>query len=133
MIVTFLELTISIRKDRKIETRTYQKSMNIYLYFPPTYAHPLSVIRVMVYLMLRKYDKQNSHQKHYIEMTVLLFQRLIARGWDTTLLQCIFNDASAKVNTKCTSRDQERKVNTDDRQKRILIHTEYHPIGILRK
>ena len=71
--VTFLDLTISINKDRKIKNITYHKAMNLYLYLPPTSAHPLSVIHDMIYGMLRKNDEQNNHQKHYIEMTVLLF------------------------------------------------------------
>ena len=66
-------------------------------------------------------------------MTVLLFRRLAMRGWDTTLLQRIFNDATAKVATKCPSRAQERKVNPDNGRNRIFIHTEYHPNGILQK
>ena len=43
--VNFLDLTIYINKDRKFETRTYQKAMNLYLYLLPTSAHPLSAIR----------------------------------------------------------------------------------------
>ena len=73
MSANFLDLTISINKYRKINTRTYQKAMNLYLYLPPTSAQPLSIMRGMIYGMLRKYDKQNSHQRHYIETTVLLF------------------------------------------------------------
>ena len=69
----FLDLTISINKDRKINTRTYHKEMNLYLYLPLTSAHPLSVIRGMIYGMLINYDEQNSHQRHCIETTVLLF------------------------------------------------------------
>ena len=33
-------------------------------------------------------------------MTVLLFRWLVAHGWETTLLQRILNDATAKVETK---------------------------------
>ena len=111
----------------------YQKAMNAYLYLPLTSAHPLSIIRGMIYSMLRKYDEQNSHRKHYIEMTVLLFRRLAACGWDTALLQRIFNDATAKFETKFLSRTQERKVNLDNGRNRIFIHIEYHPNGIPRK
>ena len=68
----FIDLSISINKDSKIETRLYQKEMNIYLYLPPTSAHPLSVIHGMICGMLRKYDEQNSHRKHNIKMSVLL-------------------------------------------------------------
>ena len=107
--------------------------MNLYLYLPPTSAQPLSVICGMIYGMLRNYDEQNSHQRHCIETTVLLFWRLATRGWDTTLLQLIFNDVTEKVETTCPSRTQERKVNTDNGRNRIFIHMEYHPNGIPRK
>ena len=73
MSVKFIDPAMSIKKCRKIDTRTYQKAMNLYLYLPPTSAHRLSVIHGMIYGMLIKYDEQNSHQKHYIEMTMLLF------------------------------------------------------------
>ena len=68
----------------------------------------------MIYNMLKNYDEKSSHQKNYIEMAVLLFQRLAARGWDTTLLQHIFNDDNAKVETKYPFKSQERKLNPDD-------------------
>ena len=68
----FVDLTISINKDSKIENRPYQKAMNLYLYLPPTSAHPLNVIRGMICGMLRKYDEKNSHRKHNIKMSVLL-------------------------------------------------------------
>ena len=60
--VNFIDLTISINKDRKIETRTYQKAMNIYPYLPPIAAHPLSIICGMISGMLRKYDEHTNHQ-----------------------------------------------------------------------
>ena len=104
--VNFIDLTIYINKDCKIETITYQKAINIYLYPPTTFSHPLSTICGMIYGTLRKYNEQNNHQKHYIEMTVLLFRRLAAHGWDNGLLQHIFNDTSEKVETKCPLRMQ---------------------------
>ena len=47
--------------------------------------------------------------------------------------EIIFNDVTAKVETKCPSRTQERKVNPDNGRNRIFIHMEYHPNGIPRK
>ena len=78
--VIFLDLTILVNNDRKIDTRTYQKAMNLYLYLPPKSAHPLGVIHGMICVMLIKYNKQNSRQKQYIEMTVLLFRKLATHG-----------------------------------------------------
>ena len=66
-------------------------------------------------------------------MTVFLFVRMAARGWDTSLLQRIFNNSSKKFETKFLSRTKEKKVNPDNGQNRIFIHTEYHPNDIPRK
>ena len=133
--VNFLDLTISINANRYIETRTYQKAMNLYLYLPPTSAHPPSVIRGMIYGLLRKYKQQNTHRADYIEMTVLLYQRLAERGWDSSLLARLFDDASAKVEKNGPSKSQQRKevAANDGRPNRIFIHTEFHPGGIPRK
>ena len=117
----FVDLTISINKDSKIENRPYQKAMNLYLYLPPTSAHPLNVIRGMICGMLRKYDEKNSHRKHNIKMSVLLLWRLATGEWGTTLLQRIFNEASVKVEKKCPSKTQERKVNPVKRQNEFLF------------
>ena len=121
--VNFLDLTIFINKDHKINNRTYQKAMNHYLYIPPTSSHPLIVIHGMIYVMLRKYDKKNSHRKHYMKTTVILFRRMSACGWYTALLQRIFNDASAQIETKCPSQTQERKVNPNNGRNQVFIHT----------
>ena len=133
--VNFLDLTISINDDRRIEHRTFQKAMNLYLYLPATSAHPPSVIRGMIYGLLRKYREQNTHREHYIKMAVLLFRRLLARGWDEALLKNLFDNASTKVETLRTSRTQERKDATNDetRRQRLFIHSEYHPDGIPKK
>ena len=128
--VNFLDLSISINADRHIETRTYQKAMNLYLYLPPQSAHPPSVIRGMIYGLLRKYRGQHTNREHYIEMTVFLYRRLRARGWEAALLKSLFEEATAKVELQRPSKTQERKT-TDGR--RIFIHTEFHPNGIARK
>ena len=95
--VNFLNLTISINADHHIDTRTYQKATNLYLYLPPQSMHPPNVIRGMIYGLLRKYHEQNTDQEHYIEMTVLLHRHLRAQGWEAALLKSLFEDTTAKV------------------------------------
>ena len=93
--------------------------------------HPPIVILGMIYGLLRKYREQNTHREHYIEMTVLLYRRLRARGWEAALLKSLFEDATAKVELQRPSKTHERNNTTDGR--RIFIHTEFHPAGIARK
>lgn len=132
--VNFLDLTMTMNSERRIETRTYQKAMHVYVYLPPHSAHPPSVIRVMVYGLLRKYKEQNTHRKHYIEIAVLIFQRLVARGWDRALLQSIFKDATERLEIMQPSKLQERKkIDDNQRRRQIFIHTEYHRGGMPRK
>jgi hypothetical protein len=47
--VNFLDLTITIREDRRIMTKTYKKLMNLYLYIPPASAHPPGMLKSIVY------------------------------------------------------------------------------------
>ncbi|KAL7541267.1 hypothetical protein ACHAXR_010762, partial [Thalassiosira sp. AJA248-18] len=47
--VNFLDITITINELNQIETRTYQKPMNLYLYIPQASAHPKGVIKGMIF------------------------------------------------------------------------------------
>ena len=44
--VDFLDLTLSIENGR-IVSKTYQKPMNLFLYLPPSSAHPLAVSKAL--------------------------------------------------------------------------------------
>eukprot|EP00956_Cyclotella_meneghiniana_P015107 scaffold22917_cov55-Cyclotella_meneghiniana.AAC.3 len=63
--VDFLDLTIMIRGS-KIETKTFQKKMNLYLYIPPSSAHPTGCIKGTVFGLIRRYHAQNTHRKDFI-------------------------------------------------------------------
>ena len=87
-----------------------------------------------MYGLLRKYHEQNTHRRDYLHMVTKLFVRLRARGWDTALLKNLFFDATAKVEATTLS-DGARPSNKKqhgNHQRRIFIHTEYHPNGIPR-
>ncbi|KAL7525261.1 hypothetical protein ACHAXR_005472 [Thalassiosira sp. AJA248-18] len=66
--VIVLDLTITINELNQIETRTYQKPMNLYLYIyiPQASAHPNGVIKGMIFGKLRLYKKQNSKHEGYL-------------------------------------------------------------------
>merc|ERR1711983_277890 len=70
--VDFLDLTISI-SDGRIVTKTFQKSLNLYQYIPPTSAHPPGMMRGIISILLKTYCRQNTFHKDYIEMAKRLF------------------------------------------------------------
>jgi len=47
--VNFLDLTIQIETDGTITTRTFVKPMNLHLYIPPLSAHPLGVLKSLIF------------------------------------------------------------------------------------
>ena len=54
-----LDLTIMLdRKSGKCVTRTYQKSMNLFLYIPASSAHPSGLLKILIYGLLRTYWMQ---------------------------------------------------------------------------
>ena len=106
--VDFLDLTISITDDQRIETCTFQNAMNLYLYLPATSAHPPSVIRSMIYGLLQTYYKQNTHREHYLETTVLLYKRLMAEDGNQRYSSASSMTHLTKSKDNCHRRQRER-------------------------
>ena len=65
---------------------------------------------------LRKYLLQNSKKEDYQAITLLFYDRIVARGHNPAMVKDMFLDA-AKIRPKA-------KV---DRNQRLFFHTEYHP------
>ena len=116
----------------RIETRTYQKPMNLYLYIPQASAHPKETIKGMIFGELRRYKVQNTKREDYLDMVVhLLFLRIKARGWRPTLLKSLCMEAANRIESNVPRRNQ--KDDTVDPRERSFIHMEYHPNGISRQ
>eukprot|EP00956_Cyclotella_meneghiniana_P033176 scaffold94125_cov40-Cyclotella_meneghiniana.AAC.1 len=94
--VDFLDLTIMIRGS-KIETKTFQKKMNLYLYIPPSSAHPTGCIKGTVFGLIRRYHAQNTHRKDFIAIVRLFYLRLLNRGWERTYIRKLILEACSYV------------------------------------
>jgi hypothetical protein len=97
--VNFLDVTITIGEDRCIVTKTYEKSMNLYLYIPPASAHPPGVLKSIVCGNLRWYWLQNSSRSDFITTAKHFANRLIARGHSAASIGMIFMEAAALLDT----------------------------------
>ena len=131
--VDFLDLTISINNG-KLETKTFQKALNLYLYLPPASAHPDGVITGTIYGLVGRYYAQNTHRKNYISVVTLLFQRLLARGWEESIIKPIILKACAKIEAKNNNPTGDKEVATapedDGLRKQVFIHIQHHPDDI---
>lgn len=133
--VVFLDLTISIQSTtRNLSFKTYQKEMNLYLYIPPTSAHPAGVLRSLIFGRLRSYWNQNTYRSDFLNMTKLLVQRLMARGYSKatimpTFLEAIDRLENGQQNTVVANHATVEHT-TEDKQ--IFFHLPFHPRGIQR-
>lgn len=127
--VNFLDMTLSIRNG-KIESRTYQKPMNLYLYLPSASAHTRGTIKGTIYGLMSRYHAQNTHRADYLHFVTLLYQRLLARGWQRDEIYSIFLDAAERIEARrnaTTSPSDRNRL-----EKTIFVHLQYHPFDISR-
>ena len=128
--VNFLDLTLTIR-GRRVETRTYQKKMNLYLYLPPSSAHPRSCIDGTIFGCVRRYFLQNTHRSDYVRFVVLLYRRLLARGWDRDYIKPVILRACSKMES--IARSQPAKSREDKVDDLLFVHLQFHPEDISRR
>ena len=98
-----LDLKICINNGI-INTETYQKPMNLYLYVPLHSAHPPGLLHSLVFGTLRRYWLQNSLLKSFQKVATLFFDRLLARGYPHKLLCEAFTKAAKKIDANNTLR-----------------------------
>lgn len=87
----FLDLDIWI-SEGKIKYKTYQKSINKYLYISPHSNHTLSSLKNVIRNEIRRYRLFCPEDKHYLEIKHLFYLRLLRRGYRPVFLDPIFNE-----------------------------------------
>jgi len=85
-----LDLTFYKDRNGSLQYKTYQKSMNRYLYIPSHSNHPPSTISGFLKGELYRYSWSNSKLEDQLAIRKLFFQRLLARGYSKTYLFEIF-------------------------------------------
>jgi len=120
----FLDLNIK-KQGTNIAFKTFQKSINLYLYTPPLSTHPSSCFKGLIFWELRRYWIQNSQTKSQ-EMLLNFLCRLLVRGHSLQALTPLFTQAAANLDstTQNPSSVQPKAPNP------LYIHWQFHPEGI---
>lgn len=123
--VNFLDLTLAITPTGAIVSKTYQKAMNLYLYLPPTSAHPPHVFMSQVYGTLQRYWIQNSDLADFKNIATSFFRRLVARGHDPITLRTWFITAAQRLDLPVLAGIPLRlDAATPDP---LILHVHHHP------
>ena len=94
--VNFLDLTLTLENGR-IVSKTYQKPTNLYLYLPPSSAHPPGCIKGTIYGLLGRYYAQNTYRKDYLALVKKLYTHLLNRGWNSTATRRMILKADSTI------------------------------------
>jgi hypothetical protein len=121
---TFLDLEIYCGNSY-YQTRTHQKTLNLYQYPTFSSAHPPSVQKSMIASLLAKYYLQNSQLSDFTKLVQLLFKRLLARGYLFNPLKLLFTDALRRI-------QQPKQTVTTPKPKQYFLKIPYDPNGPTR-
>jgi hypothetical protein len=126
----FLDLRVKISASQHLETVTYQKPMNLFLYIPPSSAHPPGVLKSTIYGNLRRFWLQNTKLNDYIKVTQQFASHLIARGHNSSIISKLFLEAAGKIDqSQRSSRHHTAKATTASS---LFFHVQFHPRGLSR-
>jgi hypothetical protein len=92
----FLDLTISLN-GCLVTSKTFQKSLNLYLYTPAHSAHPPGVFKGLIKGLMIKYARQNSNREDLEHIINKLHKRLVARGFKSAQVVRDINNLYAEL------------------------------------
>ena len=118
--VNFLDLTITIDSDYRINTKLYEKIQNLYLYLPRNSSHSPGNLKGLVAGMIFRTMMLTSCSKTQKIEIQRLFKRLVARGHPPQLLKLLIENAYIKY------ANPQPKVQSDCNDV-CFFHTYYHP------
>ena len=118
--VDFLDLTITLCDDGRINTRVFEKALNLHLYLPSHSCHPAGVLKGLIHGMMLRFFRLSSDQKTAEADMRRLLVRLVARGYSPRLLNSVMYGAANKIlgTTHAPKKHQEPA---------LFIHLPFHP------
>ena len=123
--VHYLDLTLTIANG-KIDSTLYEKALNLYLYLPPSSAHPPGVLKGLIagaiLRILRLTTNPHTRKKH----VKVFYTRLVARGYTPSHIRPIFDTYLRKYMTTAQAQQPAAPPRTTDDC--AFLHVPYHPL-----
>ena len=127
---TFMDLTITVESN-KLTMTVYEKPQNLYLYIPPTSAHPKGILRGLVTGSILQYHRLCTNPSDTNQQTQRLYSRLIQRGYTPERLLPLFHHAhhhaTDYISQTHSDSEQIRQRKFSSSQQRVFLHLLYHP------
>eukprot|EP00956_Cyclotella_meneghiniana_P030325 scaffold75834_cov36-Cyclotella_meneghiniana.AAC.1 len=128
--VNFMDLTISVVNGR-IETKLFEKPMNLYLYLPPHSSHPRGVFTGLISGQILRVRRLCTHKTDADSSIRDFLDRLLARGHTRESLQQMFANAEANATSFLKRSHDERKQlkiqKRNDSNNQLFFHLQFHP------
>ena len=135
---SFLDFTIFFDDTNRLQTKLYEKEMNLYLYLPPHSSHPPGIfkafIKGMIFRILRLTTRFEDQQASLQQ----LFYRLIRRGYDSSWLRSFILNEIPAIQLRLAAAPVikslfEQYAETAAYTPRLFLHLTYHPQGPCRR
>jgi hypothetical protein len=120
-------MTITIT-DGHISTRLFEKALNLYLYLPPTSAHPPGVLNGLIVGMIMRIFRLTTDKTQVTSDIQEFFNRLVARGYTAHQIAPLFHKCYARF--RSGSLEAKSKLpDTDAMKKSVFLHIPFHPLN----
>ena len=117
--VEFLDLTIKINSDGKIETQLFEKALNLYLYLPPHSCHPPGALAGLITGAIMRIRRLTSNPSRCAALIKIFYGRLLARGYHNSNLCTLFQKIMLRLAIPPRP--------SPPTEPRLYFHLDFHP------
>ena len=119
----FLDLNLSLDQFGNINSKIYEKDLNLYLYIVPHSCHSLGSIKGTIWGMVHRTKALCTNEADYEPFLRKCYTRLLARGHQKQNILPVFNQAIASIITTCA----DIRPTAQTRQDNLMFHRKIHP------
>ncbi len=123
---TFMDMTIAINNNTATTT-IFEKAQNLYLYIPPTSAHPPGMIHGLIYGNILRIHRLCTHPHDIQSKSQEFFTRLTQQGYSPFKITPIFKQAHINALSFLSRRNYPHHQPNIPPQNKLFIHLQYHP------